>query len=56
MTTGTIKLKATFPNTDRKLWPGEFVRVTLRLTTQPNALTVPNQAVQTGPGRPFVYV
>jgi membrane fusion protein, multidrug efflux system len=56
MTTGTIKLKATFPNSDRKLWPGEFVRVTLRLTTQMNALTVPNQAVQTGQDGPFVYV
>lgn len=56
MTTGTIKLKATFPNTDRKLWPGEFVRVTLRLTTQSNALTVPNQAVQTGQDGSFVYV
>jgi multidrug efflux system membrane fusion protein len=48
MTTGTIKLKGTFPNSDRKLWPGQFVRVTLRLTTQPNAIVVPNQAVQTG--------
>ena len=35
ITTGTIKLKGTFPNTDHKLWPGQFVRVTLRLTTQP---------------------
>ena len=34
VTTGTIKLKGTFPNTDHKLWPGQFVRVTLRLTTQ----------------------
>ena len=48
MTTGTIKLKGTFPNTDHKLWPGQFVRVTLRLTTQQNAVVVPNQAVQTG--------
>ncbi|MCU1262802.1 MAG: efflux transporter, family, subunit, partial [Bryobacterales bacterium] len=38
------------------LWPGEFVRVTLRLTTQANALTVPNQAVQTGQDGPFVYI
>jgi len=56
MTTGTIRLKGTFPNADRKLWPGEFVRVTLRLTTQPNALVVPNQAVQTGQDGPFVFV
>lgn len=55
-TTGTIKLKGTFPNEDRKLWPGEFVRVTLRLTTHPNAIVVPNQAVQTGQDGQFVYV
>ena len=56
MTTGTIKLKGTFTNSDRKLWPGQFVRVTLRLTTQPNAIVVPNQAVQTGQNGSFVYV
>lgn len=56
MTTGTIKLKGTFPNRDNKLWPGEFVRVTLRLTTQANALVVPNQAVQTGQDGSFVFV
>jgi multidrug efflux system membrane fusion protein len=56
MTTGTIKLKGTFPNTDRKLWPGQFVRVTLRLTTQPNAVVVPNEAIQTGQNGTFVYV
>jgi multidrug efflux system membrane fusion protein len=55
-TTGTIKLKGTFPNEDRKLWPGEFLRVTLRLTTHPNAVVVPNQAVQTGQDGQFVYV
>jgi len=43
MTTGTITLKGTFPNTDRRLWPGQYVRVTLRLTTQPNATTVPTK-------------
>jgi multidrug efflux system membrane fusion protein len=48
MTTGTIKLKGTFPNAGNKLWPGEFVRVTLRLTTQRNAVVVPNEAIQTG--------
>jgi membrane fusion protein, multidrug efflux system len=56
MTTGTIKLKGTFPNADRKLWPGQFVRVSLRLTTQSNALVVPNQAVQTGQAGEFVFV
>ena len=55
-TTGTIKLKGTFQNEDRKLWPGEFLRVTLRLTTHTNAIVVPNQAVQTGQDGPFVYV
>jgi membrane fusion protein, multidrug efflux system len=54
--TGTIKLKGTFQNADRKLWPGEFVRVVLRLTTQSNALVVPNQAVQTGQQGEFVFV
>ncbi len=54
--TGTIKLKGTFPNEDNKLWPGEFVRVTLQLTKQPNALVVPNQAVQTGQDGQFAYV
>jgi multidrug efflux system membrane fusion protein len=54
--TGTIKLKGTFPNKDHKLWPGQFVRVTLRLTTQMNALVVPNQAVQTGQDGEFVFV
>jgi len=56
MTTGTIKLKGTFANSDRKLWPGQFVRVTLRLTIQPNAIVVPNQAVQTGQNGSYVYV
>jgi multidrug efflux system membrane fusion protein len=56
ITTGTIKLKGTFPNTDHKLWPGQFVRVTLRLTTQQNAVVVPNEAIQTGQTGAFVYV
>jgi multidrug efflux system membrane fusion protein len=56
VTTGTIKLKGTFPNTDHKLWPGQFVRVTLRLTTQQNAVVVPNEAIQTGQTGAFVYV
>jgi membrane fusion protein, multidrug efflux system len=54
--TGTIKLKGTFVNTDRGLWPGQFVNVTLRLTTQPGAITVPNAAVQNGQDGQFVYV
>jgi multidrug efflux system membrane fusion protein len=55
-TTGTIKLKGTFTNSDHKLWPGQFVRVTLRLTTQHNAVTVPNEAVQAGQNGQFIYV
>jgi len=54
--TGTIKLKGTFENQDNKLWPGEFVHVSLRLTTRPNAVLIPNQAVQTGQDGQFVYV
>ena len=56
MSTGTIKLKGTFSNADRKLWPGQFVRVVLRLTSRPNALVVPSQAVQTGQEGQFVFV
>jgi multidrug efflux system membrane fusion protein len=56
VTTGTIKLKGTFPNSDHQLWPGQFVRVTLRLTTQQNAVVVPNEAIQTGQTGAFVYV
>ena len=56
MTTGTIKLKGKFDNGGLKLWPGQFVRVTLRLTTRPGVLVLPNQAVQTGQDGPYVYV
>lgn len=54
--TGTIKLKGTFANEDRRLWPGQFVDALLTLTTQPNALVVPTQAVQTGQQGQFVFV
>jgi multidrug efflux system membrane fusion protein len=56
MTTDTIKLKATVPNPDRRLWPGQFARVTLRLTTLPHAVVVPSQAVQTGQDGQYVFV
>lgn len=56
LTTGTIKLKGTFPNPGRKLWPGQFVRVALRLTTEPKAVVVQSQAVQTGQDGKFVFV
>jgi multidrug efflux system membrane fusion protein len=55
-TTGTIKLKATFPNTDLRLWPGGFVRVKLLVDTQNGAITVPPAAVQRGPRGAYVYV
>lgn len=54
--TGTIKLKGTFANTDRRLWPGQFANVTLTLAVQPNVITVPNQAIQTGQQGQFVFV
>ncbi len=54
--TGTIMLKATFPNKDRTLWPGQFVDVVLTLTTQPNAVVVPSQAVQTGQAGSYVFI
>jgi membrane fusion protein, multidrug efflux system len=55
-TTGTILIKAVYPNRDRKLWPGQFVRVTLQLGTRRDALIVPSQAVQTGQDGSFVFV
>ena len=56
MTTDTIKLKATFDNPDRRLWPGQFARVSLRLTTIDHATIVPSQAVQTGQDGQYVFV
>ena len=56
MTTDTIKLKATFDNPDRRLWPGQFARVSLRLTTLDHATVVPSQAVQTGQDGQYVFV
>src|ERR1700704_5272274 len=55
-TTGTIRLRATFPNAQRSLWPGELVNVRLLLKTQPDGLTVAGGAVQQGPNGPYVYV
>ena len=53
---GTLKLKATFPNVQEKLWPGDFVNVNLLVRTDKNVLTVPAGAVQRGPNGQFVYV
>jgi membrane fusion protein, multidrug efflux system len=54
--TGTIQLKASFPNTDNRLWPGQFLNVLLTLTTEPNAVVVPSQAIQTGQQGAYVFV
>lgn len=54
--TGTILLKGNFSNEDRRLWPGQFVNVALRLTSWENATVVPNQAIQTGEKGQYVYV
>ncbi len=55
-TTGMFKLKATFQNKDRRLWPGEFVDVALELSTQKNAIVVPTKAIQSGQQGDYVYV
>ena len=55
-TTGTIRLKALFPNKDNVLWPGQFVSTSLKLYDQKDALVVPTQAVQTGPNGQYVYL
>ncbi|MGE3149255.1 MAG: efflux RND transporter periplasmic adaptor subunit [Pseudorhodoplanes sp.] len=55
-TTGTVKLKAEFPNADLQLWPGQFVNVRLLVETLKQALVVPTASVQRGPNGAFVYV
>ena len=55
-TTGTIRLRATFPNARRLLWPGELVNARLLLRTEPEGLTVAAGAVQQGPTGSYVYV
>src|SRR5262249_20294446 len=54
--TGTIKIKGTFANQDRMLWPGQFVSVVLTLRQEADRLVVPSQAVQTGQAGTFVFV
>jgi len=54
--TGTIKLKATFANKKKRLWPGQFVDVVMVLTMQPNAIVVPSQSVQMGQKGQYVFV
>jgi multidrug efflux system membrane fusion protein len=55
-TTGTIKLKATFPNKDGKLWPGGFVGMRLQVDTARDAIVVPPAAIQRGPSGPYAFV
>jgi multidrug efflux system membrane fusion protein len=55
-TTGSILLRAQFPNTDELLWPGQFVNVMLVLRTLKDAVLVPSQAVQLSQQGPFVFV
>jgi membrane fusion protein, multidrug efflux system len=56
LTTGTIKLKATFDNAAHMLWPGQFADVNLTLKSQPNAVVVPTAALQTSQSGTYVYV
>jgi membrane fusion protein, multidrug efflux system len=55
-TTGTIKVRAIFDNSDAALWPGQFYTVRVKLYDQENAILVPSRALQTGPDGQFVYV
>ena len=56
MTTGTIRVKGTFENAQRRLWPGQFVNLLLTLDVRQNATVVPTKAVQTGQQGEFVYL
>jgi membrane fusion protein, multidrug efflux system len=55
-TTGSIQLKANFPNTSNRLWPGQLVNARLLVDTRHNGLTVPAAVVQQGPKGPYAYV
>jgi len=55
-TTGSILLRATFRNSQKRLWPGQFVNVVLRLTSHPNTVVAPTQAVQAGQQGHYVFV
>ncbi|MDB5503177.1 MAG: secretion protein HlyD [Tardiphaga sp.] len=56
ITTGTVKIKAEFPNATFQLWPGQFVNVRLKVETLSQAMVVPTSAVQRGPAGTFSYV
>ena len=55
-TTGTVKLKAEFPNENLQLWPGQFVNIRLLIDTLKDVVVIPTGAVQRGPNGTFVYV
>ena len=55
-TTGTMRLKGTFPNKDGALWPGEYLNIRLLARTAPNVVTVPSSALQRGPNGYYAYV
>jgi membrane fusion protein, multidrug efflux system len=55
-TTGTIRIKGTFPNKDGALWPGEYLNIRLLARTAPNVVTVPSSALQRGPNGYYAYV
>jgi multidrug efflux system membrane fusion protein len=54
--TGSIKVKGTFANADRKLWPGQFVHIAVRLSTERSAIVAPTSAVQMGPQGEYVFL
>lgn len=54
--TGTVRLKATFPNLHNTLWPGQFVNAHVLVAQEQGVLTVPDDAIQTGPDGPYTYV
>jgi len=55
-TTGVIRLKATFANADKPLWPGQMIDVRMQLALRPDCIVVPSQAIQTGQKGPYIYV
>ncbi len=55
-TTGVIRLKASFANTDNILWPGQMIDIRMQLTSRPDCIVVPSQAVQIGQKGPYLYV
>ena len=55
-TTGTMRIKGTFPNKDGALWPGQYLNIRLLTRTEPNVVTIPSGALQRGPNGYYAYV